>query len=259
MGSAYQNKKFAQYWNKRAGKNGEPYKHYVLDPLMFGLVNPLAGKIVLELGCGNGYLARTFIQKCVKKLILMDISQYNLSFAKEKYNNDRIICLNQDATKKWKLRSNIIDTIYSNMMLNEVANIKTPISEACRVLKKGGKFVFSVTHPSWDLYIFAQEKAGIKSKKIKNLGNYFRRGYAVYMMGSDSKTNPLLAKEFNKEFEVEHYQRPLSDYFNTLVEAGFSVNKILEPNLTKSLLKTNPRFRDYENHPIGLVFSCVKC
>jgi ubiquinone/menaquinone biosynthesis C-methylase UbiE len=258
MKSAYQNKKFAQYWNKRAGERGEAYKRYVLDPLMFGLAGPLAGKAVLELGCGNGYLAKTFIKNRVKKLILTDISRYNLDFAKEKCKDERISYLNQDATKGWRLSSNSVDVIYSNMMLNEVANIKTPIREAYRVLKTKGRFVFSVTHPSWDLYIFAQEKAGIKSNKIKSLGNYFKRGYAVYIMGVDSKTNPLLAKEFNKEFEVEHYQRPVSDYFNTLVEAGFLVNRILEPNLTKALLKSNPRFRDYENHPIGLIFSCVK-
>jgi ubiquinone/menaquinone biosynthesis C-methylase UbiE len=105
------------------------------------------------------------------------------------------------------------------MMLNEIRNIKTPITEVCRILKANGEFVFSVTHPSWDLYIFAQEKAGITSKKIKNLGNYFKRGFAKYIMGSDSKTNPDLAKEYDQEFEVQHYQRPISDYFNTLADA----------------------------------------
>jgi len=258
MKSIYQNKQFAEYWNKRAGDSGEVYKRYVLDPIMFKLVNSFANKTILELGCGNGYLAQKFIEKKVKKLILTDISEHNLEFAKQKFQDDKIEYLEQDATKKWTVDSNSIDIVYSNMMLNEVENIKTPISESFRVLKKNGIFVFSVTHPSWDLFIFAQKKAGIKSKKIKNLGNYFRRGFAKYIMGSDSKTNPELAKEFKKEFEVEHYQRPLSDYFNTLIEAGFKVNKIIEPELTKELLKNNPRFKEYEDHPIGLIFCCSK-
>ncbi len=258
MKSIYQNKQFAEYWNKGAGDSGEVYKRYVLDPIMFKLVNYFSNKTVLELGCGNGYLAQNFIKKKVKKLILTDISKHNLEFAKQKFQNDNIEYLEQDATNKWKVGSSSIDIIYSNMMLNEVENIKTPISESFRVLKKNGIFVFSVTHPSWDLFIFAQEKAGIKSKKIKNLGNYFRRGFAKYIMGSDSKTNPDLAKEFTKEFEVEHYQRPLSDYFNALIEAGFKVDKIIEPELTKELLKNNHRFEEYEDHPIGLIFCCSK-
>ena len=258
MKSIYQNKQFAEYWNKRTGDYGEVYKRYVLDPIMFKLVNSFANKTVFELGCGNGYLAQKFIKKKVKKLILTDISKHNLEFAKQKFQDDKIEYIEQDATKKWKVSSSSIDIIYSNMMLNEVENIKTPISESFRVLKKNGIFVFSVTHPSWDLFIFAQEKAGKKSKKIKNLGNYFRRGFAKYIMGSDSKTNPDLAKEFKKEFEVEHYQRPLSDYFDALIKAGFKVDKIIEPELTKELLKNNPRFKEYEDHPIGLIFCCSK-
>lgn len=207
---------------------------------MFKLVGSFINKSVLELWCGNGYLAKKFINEKVKKLILTDISKYNLEFAKQKCGDKKIEYLEQDATKKWSVESNSIDLVYSNMMLNEVENIKTTITEVFRILKKNGDFVFSVTHPSWDLYIFAQEKVGITSKKIKNLGNYFRRGFAKYIMGSDSKTNPNLAKEYNEEFEVHHYQRPISDYFNTLVDAWFVVNKIAEPEPTKSLIK-NPR------------------
>ncbi|MEK6731979.1 MAG: class I SAM-dependent methyltransferase [Pseudomonadota bacterium] len=258
MKSIYQNKQFAEYWNKRAGDSGEVYKCYVLDPIMFKLVNSFANKTVLELGCGNGYLAQKFIEKKVKKLILTDISNHNLEFAKQKFQDAKIEYLEQDATKKWKVGSSSIDIVYSNMMLNEVENIKTPISESFRVLKKNGIFVFSVTHPSWDLFVFAQEQAGIKSKKINNLGNYFRRGFAKYIMGSDSKTNPELAKEFKTEFEVEHYQRPISDYFDALIESGFKVDKIIEPELTKKLLKNNLRFKEYEDHPIGLIFCCSR-
>ena len=258
MKSIYQNKQFAEYWNKKAGNYGEAYKRYVLDPIMFRLVNFFANKTVLELGCGNGYLAQKFIKKKVKKLILTDISKYNLEFAMQKFKDKKIEYLEQDATNKWKVESQSIDIVYSNMVLNEVANIKTPIMETFRVLKKKGIFVFSVLHPSFDLFYFSQEKAGNKFKKIKNLGNYFKRGMSKYVMSGDSKTNPELAKEFNQEFEVEHYQRPLSDYFNVLVEAGFKVNKIVEPKLTKALLQNNPRFKDYKDHPVGLIFYCSK-
>ena len=78
------------------------------------------------------------------------------------------------------------------------------------------------------------------------------------MMGSSSKTKPELAKKFNQEFEVSHFQRPLSDYFNAVVDAGFTVKKIVEPELTKKLLKTAPRFIEYADHPIGLIFYCKK-
>lgn len=258
MKSLYQDKKFATYWNERAGETGEIYKRLVLDPIMFDLVGSLKEKVILELGCGNGYLSPKFIEQDPKSLILADISNHNLEFAKEKCNDSRIVFLEQDATEKWHLNNKSVDLVYSNMMLNEVENIKIPIEEAFRVLSSNGIFIFSVTHPSWDLFIFAQEKVGRKSNKIQGLGNYFRRGFARYIMGADSKTNPTLSEKFGKEFKVEHYQRPLSDYFNQLVETGFSVRKIIEPELTKQLLDESPRFSEYKDHPIGLVFYAIK-
>ena len=258
MKSLYQDKTFAEYWNKRAGNEGEIYKRLILDPIMLKLVEPFEGKTILDLGCGNGYLAKQFLLRSPKKVILMDISEYNLAFAKEKISDHRIIFVQCDATQPWPINSNTIDVIYSNMLLNEIEDIQTPIQEANRVLKKKGIFIFSVTHPSWNLYIFAQEQAGVKATKIKGLGGYFRRGYAKYIMGENSKTAPELAKYYEKEFEVEHYQRPLSDYFNTLLSNGFVVKKIVEPELTDELLRENPRFSDAKVYPIGLIFLNVK-
>ncbi len=55
--------------------------------------------------------------------------------------------LKQDATKVWRIPSNRIDIVFSDMMLNEVKNIFRPITETFRVLRKRGQFIFAVTHP----------------------------------------------------------------------------------------------------------------
>jgi ubiquinone/menaquinone biosynthesis C-methylase UbiE len=256
--SLYQDQTFANYWNERAGDKGEAYKCYVLDPLMFRLVGDLKDKVVLELGCGNGYLAPKLLEQSPKRIVMTDISDHNLEYARAKCNDPRVSFLQQDATEPWSIESMGIDVVYSNMMLNEVENIKTPVDEAFRVLRNGGIFVFSVTHPAWDLFVYAQEKAGLPSKKIKNLGGYFRRGFAKFLMGGDSKTNPELKEKYEQEFEVEHYQRPISDYFEQLVHARFVVNRLLEPELTEELLQNNPRFAAYADNPVGLVFYCTK-
>lgn len=256
--SLYQDEKFANYWNERAGDNGEAYKKYVLDPLMFKLVGNFRHKVILELGCGNGYLAQKLLEQSPKQIIMTDISEHNLRHAALKCSDQRVSFLQQDATEPWKLDPSSFDVIYSNMMLNEVEDIKTPIEEAFRALHSGGVFVFSVTHPAWDLFIYAQEKAGLPSKKIKHLGGYFRRGFAKFLMGGDSKTNPELKEKYGQEFEVEHYQRPIADYFNQLIDAGFVVSRLLEPELTEELLENSPRFAAYADNPVGLIFYCTK-
>jgi ubiquinone/menaquinone biosynthesis C-methylase UbiE len=256
--SLYQDKTFADYWNDRAGDDGEVYKRYVLDPLMFKLIGSLKGKVVIDLGCGNGYLAPKFIDQSPKRVVMMDISEHNLRHAAAKCDDPSVSFLQQDATIPWKVDSFSVDVIYSNMMLNEVEDIKTPIDEAFRTLKPGGMFIFSVTHPAWDLFIYAKEKAGEPSKKMKGLGGYFRRGYAKFVMGGDSRSNPALKEKYGQGFEVEHYQRPISDYFNQLVDAGFVVKRFLEPELTEELLQNNPGYSEYTDNPIGLVFYGIK-
>lgn len=254
----YQDQTFANYWNERAGRSGEAYKRYVLDPLMFTLVGSFKNKDVLELGCGNGYLAPKILEQSPRQIVMMDISEHNLKHAKAKCNDPRVRFVRQDATEPWNADASSADVIYSNMMLNEVDNIKTPINEAFRVLRGGGALVFSVTHPAWDLFVYAQEKAGLPSKKIKGLGGYFRRGPATFLMGGDSKNNPSLKEKYRQEFEVAHYHRPVSDYFEQLVRAGFAVNRLLEPELTEELLQNNPRFATYADNPVSLVFYCTK-
>jgi SAM-dependent methyltransferase len=252
--SLYQNETFAEFWNERAGDSGEAYKRFVLDPLMLGLVGSLKKKAIVELGCGNGYLAPRLLEQDPRRIIMMDISKYNLAHAAKKTTDERINFLEQDATEYWKIDSSSIDIVYSNMMLNEIEDIQTAIKEVFRVLKEGGVFVFSVTHPAWDLFIYAQEKVGVSSNKVKGLGGYFRRGFAKFVMGSGDKATP----GNGKEFEVEHYQRPISDYFKALSGVGFSVDQLLEPELTKELLEQAPRFSAYADNPVGLVFYCTK-
>lgn len=256
--SIYQDETFAKYWNERAGDAGEAYKRYLLDPLMLGLVGNLKGKVVLELGCGNGYLAQKLLGQSPKRIIMADISAHNLRHAAAKSNDPKVSFLQQDATEPWTIGSATLDIVYSNMMLNEVGDIKTPITEAFRVLRSGGVFVFSVTHPAWDLFVYAQEQAGVPSKKIKGLGGYFSRGFAAFIMSGESKNNPNLKTKYKQDFEVEHYHRPIADYFSELVAAGFAVKQLLEPELTAELLRNNPGFAVYTDLPVSLVFYCVK-
>lgn len=246
MKSIYQDKNFSDFWDKRAGENGEPYKEFVIDPVMFSLIGNLYNKDLVEVGCGNGYLANTFLKKGVKSLVLLDISSNNLDRAKEKVSDKtKVKFLEADIEKKIDIESHTADIVYSNMVMNEIENIQVPFSEIFRILRDGGEFVFSVTHPTWDIIEFLNQ-----SNKIRQLGNYFRRGFAKYVMRTKDGSGV--------EYEVEHYQRPLSDYFNKLVEAGFVVNRIEEPEISRELLDHHPRFSEYKDHPIGLIFHAIK-
>jgi ubiquinone/menaquinone biosynthesis C-methylase UbiE len=256
--SIYKDPVFTSYWHERSGKEGQPYARYVVDPAMFRWLGDLSNAVVLELGCGNGYLAKSFIKKGAAEVLCTDISKHMLDYARTMCTDSRVQFKELDATKKWRLPSHSFDVVVSNMMFNQVKDLHLAFSQAHRVLVERGKFIFSVTHPAWDLFIFAQERAGIKSNKIKGVKGYFSRGFSNYVMGKHSKSKPELGLRYKREFLVPHFHRPLSDYFNTLTDAGFEVIRVLEPMVNRRLLKDSPGFADYLDHPVGLIFCCLK-
>ena len=48
----------AEFWDERAGDDGEPYKRFVIDPSVDAMLAAERGQTILDLGCGNGYYAR---------------------------------------------------------------------------------------------------------------------------------------------------------------------------------------------------------
>jgi SAM-dependent methyltransferase len=251
-------KHLLRIWNERAGDEGEAYKKYVLDPIMLPLAGDLRGKAIVDAGCGNGYLGKELLTQDPRKIIMLDISPHNLANAAKRCVGPSFVFLEQDATQPWKLETETIDVVYSNMMLNELEDIEIPMEETFRILRPGGTFIFSTTHPAWDLLIHMREKAGEPQDKIKGLGNYFRRGAAIFIMRGDTKSNPALKDKYPQDFNVEHYQRPLSDYTAQLLKSGFTITNLLEPPLSKAILAHAPRFAMYADHPIGLILQGTK-
>lgn len=91
------------------------------------------------------------------------------------------------------------------------------MSEFNRILKSSGTFVFSVHHPFMDFTVFNRE-------------NYF--------------FTELLEDEWdttNGKIKVQFYRRPLNEIINPVINAGFTIDKILEPMPTEQFKIKNPR------------------
>src|SRR4030042_2967464 len=116
----------ALIWNQRNQGQGEPYKKFIIDPLILKLCQPIKNKIILEQGCGNGHLAKKLAQAHPQKLILLDFFPGNLQCAKINLADCdcKLQFLQADLNKKVRLKSASIDTITSSMVLSEIPNLK---------------------------------------------------------------------------------------------------------------------------------------
>jgi 2-polyprenyl-3-methyl-5-hydroxy-6-metoxy-1,4-benzoquinol methylase len=51
-------KEMAAWWDERQGDEGDLWHRTLIDPTLFKVLGPVKGQHVLDLACGNGYIAR---------------------------------------------------------------------------------------------------------------------------------------------------------------------------------------------------------
>ena len=123
-------------WGTPAGqKRAQRRAGYLIK---FAEIKP--GKKILEIGCGTGVFTEKLAQTGAE-IVAVDISSHLLSKAQEKISAPNVHLLEADLENLPSL-NNYFDAVVGVSILHHV-NIRKAIDEISRVLKRGGKVVFS--------------------------------------------------------------------------------------------------------------------
>ena len=176
------------------------------------LIGNVKGKKVLEIGCGGAQCSIAFAKQGAK-VSAIDISTEQLKFAKAlaEKNKVKINFYQGDIKSLKQIKSNSQDIVFSAFALLYVDNLSKCFKEVKRVLKKKGLFVFSLDHPFYGRI----DKDTLKIKR-----SYFDNGKYVEVVSDPTQ-----------KFVMYHHT--VSDLVNTLVEAGFNLEKMVEPDSRK--------------------------
>lgn len=104
---------------------------------------------ILDLGCGFGEFAGVFFEGKVD--LGIDISSSELARAAKSGNYKRLI---QADARSLPLESNRFGTVLSVSTLEHIKGVEKAVAEAFRVLRPGGKFVFTINSSKIDEYLF---------------------------------------------------------------------------------------------------------
>ncbi|MFA5176177.1 MAG: class I SAM-dependent methyltransferase [Candidatus Nanoarchaeia archaeon] len=175
------------------------------------LLGNVKGKKILEIGCGGGQCSIAFAKQGAK-CIGIDISKEQLKYAEDlaRKNKVKVNFIHGSYQDLGKIKSNSQDIVFSAFALQYSPDLKKVFKQIHRILKKRGIFLFSLDHP---FYAIMDEK----TQKIKR--SYYKTGKSIELEIWPDKTK--------HKFII--YFRKVSDFYNSLVESKFFVEKIIEP------------------------------
>lgn len=112
---------------------------------------PVNANLILDVGCGSGWVAKEFLKKN-KKVISLDISKKNPSIVKQLYQSQNHFPLVADSFKL-PLNSDSVDCVIASEIIEHVIDPKEFLRELFRVAKKGGKVVISTPYKEKIRYV----------------------------------------------------------------------------------------------------------
>jgi len=211
-----------------------PYNAHMEFPATTSLLPDVAGERVLDAGCGTGVYTEWLLDQGAD-VVGIDASEAMLAHARERVG-DRAAFYRADLGKPLDvLETDACDGVVSPLALGYVADWRQPFGEFARVLKPGGFLVFSTAHP---LDQFPPDDPE---------------------MGDDpGDANYYEVERRVKEWEVDvpYYRRPFGEVINPLLETGFRLERVVEPQPTEAFAEAWPeRYEKESRYP---VFVCVR-
>ncbi len=213
-------------------------------PALLSLLPDLHGADILDLGCGCGDHCAAFVRMGAEKVTGVDISVKMLAAAQEENSHPAITYLNMPMESIGVL-NDTFDVVTSSLAVHYVEDFQKLVRDVFSLLKAGGIFVFSQENPINTCFSggdrWTRDEHG--SKIHANLANYSTDGERQSVWFVDG---------------VKKYHRTFSSIVNTLVEAGFVVERMIEPVPDEEMLKKHPEQRDLLHKPDFLLVRARK-
>lgn len=206
------------------------------------LLPDFKGKRVLDLGCGYGWHCIYAAENGAEYVLGTDISEKMLKVAAEK-NGHESIEYRCAAMEDLKFADSSFDIVISSLAFHYIKDFPPLVKNINRFLREGGNFVFSVEHPVFTSY-------GTQDWYYDGEGNILHFPVDRYYYEGEREAVFLGEK-------VTKYHRTLTTYLNTLLESGFIIKNIVEPQPPEDMLHI-PGMKDEMRRPMMLLVAAEK-
>jgi ubiquinone/menaquinone biosynthesis C-methylase UbiE len=193
---------------------------FTARPVVLELCEPMTGLQVLDIGCGEGYCSRELSRRGAAQVYGVDISESMIAAAcqQEEKNSLGIHYKVGCGTNLKEFGDRQFDLVIAVFLFNylTIAQTRECMAEVMRVLRPGGRFVFSVPHPSFP---YMREAA---------YPLYFQVESAGYFSKRDQQYPGRIWKRDGSWLDVQLMHKTFEDYFDALQSAGFNTMPTLK-------------------------------
>jgi 2-polyprenyl-3-methyl-5-hydroxy-6-metoxy-1,4-benzoquinol methylase len=211
------------------GDRGDFVRQHLLNPALFELLGDVAGKTVLDVGCGQGYLSRLLAREGAMVTAVEPATNfYNYAVEQEQAERLGIIYVQADIAAL-PLPQASFDCVIANMVFMDIPDYQTAMRNCIAALKRHGHFIFSLLHPSFEESSSAWVKKGHVEVR-EYLQEYTSMQSFAYL-----------------------FHRPLSAYINFLLAEGCTLQKLIEPQLGADLAPAGSIAERYVHVPGHIV------
>jgi SAM-dependent methyltransferase len=203
-------------------------------PATISLLGDVAGRRVLDAGCGPGALTEWLVEHGAA-VTAVDVSPEMVRLARERVGA-RARMQVADLAGPLPLETGSMDVVVASLAMHYIADWDLPLGEFHRVLAADGALVFSTHHPAMDWQEHSPE-------------DYFavKQVTERWSLGTDGG------------FDVTFWRRPLTAITESIYRAGFLIERLVEPPPAPELADVDADdYRQLRTAPVFLFFRLVK-
>ena len=211
-------------------------------PALQPLLPDFTGKRVLDLGCGYGWHCGYAAANGAAQVLGVDNSRKMLQVAQEK-NPAPQIQYRCASIQELQFPHESFDMVFSSLAIHYLPDYPGLVKQVKDWLVPGGDFVFSVEHPIFTAQGPQDWVYGPEGEILYfPVDNYFYQG---------QREAVFLGERMTK------YHRTLTTYLDTLLQNGFRLRRVVEPQPPASMMDL-PGMKDEMRRPMMLLVAAVK-
>lgn len=224
--------RYVQFPRQQLGLDGAPEW-----PAMRDLLPPLAGKRVLDLGCGFGWFSRWAAQAGAEAVLGVDVSERMLDQARSEPHE--VLDYQLDDLEMADFGTAQFDVAFSSLALHYIADLVGLFERVHRSLRPDGVFVFSAEHP---IFTAPTNPAMIETPDgmAWPLNEYGVEGERIRSWLVDG---------------VRKQHRTVATWVNTAISAGFVIERMIEFAPSADDLAANPGWKVDQDRPPFLILA----